>query len=138
MTTASDATLTIPAGASGRRILVVDDNPDAAESLAAVLSLTGHEARAVHDGPRAIRMAETFRPDVMLIDIGMPTMSGLEVAQAIRGKPWGATPMLIALTGWSREADQLRSHDAGFDLHLSKPIDPVLLQHELVRKKSPA
>ena len=134
MASASDATpKPIAAPAAVRRILVVDDNADAAESLAAILSLTGNETRAVNDGLQAISEAEAFRPDVMLVDIGMPRVSGHDVARTIRAKPWGSAPLLIALTGWTQESDRQRSHDAGFDLHLSKPVDPAMLQELIIR-----
>jgi two-component system CheB/CheR fusion protein len=81
---------------------------------------------------QAISEAEAFRPDVMLVDIGMPRVSGHEVARTIRAKPWGAAPLLIAVTGWTQESDRQRSRDAGFDLHLSKPVDATVLQ-ELMR-----
>ena len=138
MAIASDATSKLIAEpAAVRRILVVDDNADAAESLAAILSLTGNETRAVHDGMQAISEAEAFRPDVMLVDIGMPKISGHQVAREIRAKPWGSAPLLIAVTGWTQESDRQRSREAGFDLHLSKPVDPAALQELIIRNTAP-
>ena len=120
-TTAVDNT---KAPAAGHRILVADDNRDAAESLAMLLELAGHEVRIAHHGQAALAVAQVFRPDTALLDIGMPDMSGYDVAQAIRGEPWAADIRLIALTGWGQESDRRRAMDAGFDLHLVKPVDP--------------
>lgn len=106
-----------------RRILVVDDNRDSAESLATVLNLTGHEASTAHDGPDAITAAETLRPEVILLDIGLPKLNGYEVCRRIREQPWGQTVMVVALTGWGQEDDRRRTRDAGFNGHLVKPVD---------------
>ena len=105
------------------RILVVDDNRDAAQSLAVMLRLSGGEVETAHDGPQALRIAERFRPSLVLLDIGMPGMSGFEVARKIRSKPWGASVRLVAQTGWGQEEDRQRAREAGFDVHLTKPID---------------
>lgn len=110
-----------------RRILVVDDNEDAAESLAALLSINGHDTRLAHDGPDALREAERFRPDVVFLDIGMPTLDGHETARLIRRQPWGRNMVLIALTGWGQSEDRRRSKDAGFNHHLVKPADPDMV-----------
>jgi len=110
-----------------RRILVVDDNEDAAESLAALLSINGHDTRLAYDGPDALREAERFRPDVVFLDIGMPTLDGHETAKLIRRQPWGRDMVLIALTGWGQSEDRRRSKDAGFNHHLVKPADPVMV-----------
>lgn len=104
-------------------MLVADDNVDSAETLALLLQSLGHEVRTVHDGLTAVEEAESFRPDVALLDIGMPGLDGLEVARRIRGNPWGAGMLLIALTGWGEDDDLRRSKEAGFDRHLLKPID---------------
>ena len=107
-----------------RKILVVDDNADAAESLAALLSINGHETRMAHDGPEALQQAERFHPDVVFLDIGMPTLDGHETAKLIRRQPWGKDMVLVALTGWGQNEDRKRSKDAGFNHHLVKPADP--------------
>ena len=114
-----------------RRILVVDDNEDAAESLAALLSISGHDTRMAHDGPDALREAERFKPDVVFLDIGMPTLDGHETAKLIRRQPWGKNMVLIALTGWGQTEDRRRSKDAGFNHHLVKPADPAAVTNLL-------
>jgi PAS domain S-box-containing protein len=107
-----------------RRILVADDNQDAAESLATLLELSGHELRIAHLGRTALALAQTFRPEVALLDIGMPDLSGYEVAQKLRQAAWADGMQLIALTGWGQEDDRRRALEAGFDHHLIKPVDP--------------
>ena len=116
-----------------RRILVVDDNEDSAESLTILLSLGGHETHTAHDGLEAIEAAEMFRPEVILLDIGLPKLNGFEVARKIREHPWGQTIMLVALTGWGQEEDRRRSQEAGFNHHLTKPVDPLALTKLLAR-----
>jgi signal transduction histidine kinase len=116
-----------------RRILVADDNADARESLATLLALNGHEVFKAEDGSDALETAERFRPDVALLDIGMPRANGYEVARHIRGQPWGRGMVLIALTGWGQESDRRRSHEAGFDSHLTKPVDPHVLDELLAK-----
>jgi PAS domain S-box-containing protein len=106
-----------------QRILVVDDNQDSAESMAMLLELTGHEVYTAHDGPHALDLVERHRPDVVLLDIGLPTMSGHEVCRRIRQQPWGKEIALVALTGWGQDEDRRRSSEAGFDGHLVKPVD---------------
>jgi PAS domain S-box-containing protein len=113
---------------SRRKILVVDDNEDAAESLAALLSISGHETRMAHDGPDALQQAERFHPDIVFLDIGMPTLDGHETARLIRQQPWGKEMVLIALTGWGQSEDRRRSKEAGFNHHLVKPADPAMVQ----------
>jgi PAS domain S-box-containing protein len=113
---------TRPTG-STHRILVVDDNTDSADSLAMLLELTGHEVYTAHDGHSAIDSAEQHRPDVILLDIGLPVLSGHEVCRRIRQQPWGQAMVLIALTGWGQDEDRRRSQEAGFDGHLVKPVD---------------
>jgi PAS domain S-box-containing protein len=108
----------------GRRILLADDNQDAADTLAMILEMAGHEVRVVHEGRAALSSAQTFRPDTALLDIGMPQVSGYEVAEALRREPWGKDILMIATTGWGQESDRQRSIKAGFDRHLTKPIDP--------------
>jgi CheY-like chemotaxis protein len=114
-------------GTSRRRILVVDDNQDSAESLAMLLGLTGHETRTAYDGLAALEAAEQFRPEVMLLDLGLPKVNGFDAARRIREQPWGQGMVLIALTGWGQEADRRRSKEAGFDAHQVKPVDPAAL-----------
>jgi signal transduction histidine kinase len=116
-----------------RRILVADDNQDARESLATLLSLSGHEVFRAQDGSDALQSAERHRPDVVLLDIGMPLANGYEVARSIRGQPWGRDMVLVALTGWGQESDRRRSHEAGFNSHLTKPVDPDVLDELLAR-----
>jgi PAS domain S-box-containing protein len=108
---------------SGRRILVVDDNRDSAESLAMLLRLHGNETQTAFDGVEAVAAAESFRPELILSDIGLPRMNGYEVARKIRERAWGKELVLIALTGWGQEADRQRSSAAGFDGHLVKPVE---------------
>jgi PAS domain S-box-containing protein len=113
---------------AGRRILVVDDNLDAAESLATLLAIHGHETRMAHDGAGAVEEARTFRPDVVFLDIGMPAIDGHETARRIRREPWGQDMVLVALTGWGQTEDRRRSKEAGFDHHLVKPADPMVVE----------
>jgi len=114
-------------GASNKRILLADDNRDAAESLAILLRLEGHDVELAHDGSSALRSFELRRPDVALLDIGMPEANGYEVARKIRAAPDGAGVLLIAITGWAQDADKAESRAAGFDHHLTKPIEPEML-----------
>jgi len=113
---------------SRRRILVVDDNQDAAISLALLLRIMGFETKTAYDGLEALDVAAAFRPDVVLLDIGMPKLNGYEVCRRIRQQVWGKDMVLFALTGWGQEQDQRRSLDAGFDAHLVKPVLPVDLE----------
>jgi CheY-like chemotaxis protein len=112
---------------SYRRILVVDDNADGANSLALLLRVTGHEVCIAHDGPAALESASAFHPEIVLLDIGLPGMNGYEVAEQIRHEPELGSPLLIALTGYGQDADRLRSREAGFNHHLVKPVDPEAL-----------
>ena len=112
-----------PLAGPGRRILVVDDNRDSAESLAMLLALTGNETRTAYDGLEAVEAAATFRPEVVLLDIGLPKSNGYQAARKIRGRPWGKSIVLIALTGWGQPEDRQKSKEAGFDGHLVKPVD---------------
>jgi signal transduction histidine kinase len=114
-------------GLANKRILLADDNRDAAESLAILLRLEGHEVELAHDGQAAWQCFESRRPDVALLDIGMPFANGYEVARRIRAAPEGAGVLLIAITGWAQDADKLESRAAGFDHHLTKPIEPDAL-----------
>jgi PAS domain S-box-containing protein len=106
-----------------RRVLVVDDNVDAAVVLMRLLERHGYQAMAVHDGAAALNQAEGFRPDVILLDIGMPGMNGLEVARRLRERNREPRPFIVAVTGWGKEEDESRSREAGFDLHLVKPVE---------------
>ncbi len=112
----------------GRRILVVDDNRDSATSLALMLQLMGNETRTAHDGAEGIEAAAAFRPDVMLLDLGMPRLNGYDAARRIREQPWGRDLVLVALTGWGQDSDRARSRAAGFDHHLVKPVEPATLE----------
>ncbi len=106
------------------RILIVDDNSDAAESLGILLRMKGNTVRTANDGEEAIRKALEFEPDVVLCDIGLPKMSGYEVCQALKERMASNGILFIAVTGWGQESDRLKSREAGFDHHLVKPVDP--------------
>jgi signal transduction histidine kinase/CheY-like chemotaxis protein len=123
-----------PAPPERRRVLIADDNRDAAESLALLLELSGHEVRIAHLGRAALSLAQTFRPDVALLDIGMPDLSGYEVARALRQEPWATALQLIALTGWGQDDDRRSALEAGFDHHLTKPIDTDQLLTLIARR----
>jgi PAS domain S-box-containing protein len=110
-----------------RRILLVDDNRDSAESLALALELGGHEIHTVHNGQDALLAAERIRPDVVLLDIGLPKMNGYEVCQRIRQLPWGSEPVVVAVTGWGQDEARQKSREAGFDTHVVKPVDYAAL-----------
>ena len=133
---AGPAPATAPAPAPGaprvgRRILVVDDNRDSATSLALMLQLMGNEVRTAHDGAEGIEAAAAFRPEVVLLDLGMPRLNGYDAARKLREQPWGRNLLLVALTGWGQESDRARSKDAGFDHHLVKPVEPATLERLL-------
>jgi PAS domain S-box-containing protein len=119
-----------------RRILVADDNPDSVESLATLLSIVGHEVNAAHDGQAAVELAEALRPDVILLDIGMPRLNGYEAARRIREREWGRGVVLVALTGWGQEEDKRRAEAAGFDHHFTKPVAPEALWKLLAYERS--
>jgi CheY-like chemotaxis protein len=120
-----------------RRILVADDNVDAADSLAELLRLGGHEVRVAYDGEQALQTFRAFEPAAALLDIGMPHLSGLDVVQAIRRLPAGDRAVLIAITGWGQEPDRQRALAAGFDHHLTKPTDPAALQALIAGERDP-
>lgn len=105
------------------RVLVVDDNQDAATSLASLLQLAGHETQVAHDGVEAMQAAASTKPDLILLDIGLPKLNGYEVARRIREQPWGRDIVLVALTGWGQDNDRKKSKNVGFDSHLVKPVD---------------
>jgi len=115
-----------------KRVLVVDDNADAADSLAALLRVVGHEVQTARDGLQALLAAEQHRPHLLLLDISLPQMDGHEVCRRIRAEPWGQDMIIAAVTGWSREEDRRRSREAGFDTHFVKPLSPDSL-HQLLR-----
>jgi two-component system CheB/CheR fusion protein len=121
-----------PTGAQGdatrRRVLVVDDNVDSAESLTALLGIAGHQVRVAFDGRKAVEIARDFAPDVVLLDIGLPGMDGLAVARALRTDPAVSRSLLIAISGYGQEADRRRTREAGFDHHLVKPVRPDVLR----------
>ncbi|HEY5897618.1 MAG TPA: ATP-binding protein [Burkholderiales bacterium] len=116
------------------RILVADDNRDAADSLAGMLRLGGHDVRIVYDGREAVQLAESFRPELALLDIGMPRMNGYDAARAIKEKA-ASDLMLVALTGWGQPEDKRRSREAGFDYHFVKPLDPAVLERILTQNE---
>jgi len=107
----------------GRRVLVVDDNEDSAASMALLLQSVGHSACTANDGHAALEVAEKIRPEVVLLDLGMPDLDGYEVARRMRGRPWGKEILLVALTGWGQQEARDRSRTAGFDAHLVKPVE---------------
>ena len=125
-----------PATERAVRVLLVDDSVDAAESLAMLLRLWGHEAAVAHDGPAALRLVGQQRPEVALLDIGLPGMDGYELARRLRQQPGLEQTFLVALTGWGQEEDRRRSKEAGFDHHLVKPVDLSALQ-ELLAQAQP-
>jgi CheY-like chemotaxis protein len=110
-----------------RRFLVVDDNDDAAALLAVLLELEGHEVQTAADGADAVRRAESFRPEVVLMDLEMPGIDGFETSRRIRARPWGSTILIATLTGWGRDVDRRRAQEAGVDLHFVKPVDTTAL-----------
>jgi two-component system CheB/CheR fusion protein len=128
----------VPANAPGARlrslrVLVVDDNSDAAESLGLLLRMTGYEVQVAHDGPTALTMAVSSLPEVVVLDIGLPGLDGYQVAARLRQYDGTKHSVLIALTGYGQEGDKVRSKQAGFDYHLVKPAEPEQLQDLLTR-----
>ena len=107
----------------GRKILIADDNLDAAVSLSMLLQMMGHETRIAHDGLEAVELAEHFHPEVVLLDLGMPKLDGYEAVQRMAARPWARSSLLVAITGWGQEADRQRAQEAGFHRHLVKPVD---------------
>jgi CheY-like chemotaxis protein len=110
-----------------RRVLIVDDNRDAADSLSMLLRLRGDEVRTAYDGQQAIDVANEFQPDAIVLDIGLPKLDGYEAARRIRQQPWASDAVLIALTGWGQDKDRRLAVEAGFDHHMVKPVDPSAL-----------
>ncbi|SPB13998.1 histidine kinase [Caballeronia novacaledonica] len=108
--------------ARGRRILLVDDSVDAALAMSMLLEALGHEVRTEHDGPRALASIDDFKPDVVVLDIGLPGMNGFDVAREMRKRDVTRSALLLALTGWGSDADRQTAIDAGFDHHLTKPV----------------
>jgi CheY-like chemotaxis protein len=120
-----------PVAAAALRVLIVDDSRDAAESLAMLVRLSGHEAHTVHDGAGALDAGEHLRPHVVFLDIGMPVLDGYATARQLRQRGWGQAVKLYALTGYGQEQDRQRTRDAGFDRHFVKPIDPGIVEQLL-------
>ena len=120
---------------AARRIVVADDNHDSADVLATLLGLHGHDVRVAHDGIEVLAIADTFKPHVVLLDLGMPKMDGYETARQTRQRPWGKDAMLVALTGWGQQQDRQRTAEAGFDAHLVKPVTDSDLFHLLATRK---
>jgi CheY-like chemotaxis protein len=116
---------------SRERILVVDDNRDAAQGLAMLLEIKGHEVATAHDGPEALTRAQEFQPTVVLLDIGLPAMDGYQVARELRRQEGGDEILLVAVTGYGHDSDRQRSRDAGFDHHLLKPVRLEALENLL-------
>jgi CheY-like chemotaxis protein len=106
--------------------LVVDDNVDSAETMAELVRIWGHDVRVAHDGPAALEQARSYRPHVVLLDVGLPGMDGYELARRLRAEGL-AGDLLVSITGYGQEEDRRRAHDAGFDHHLTKPVDPDIL-----------
>src|SRR6202035_2007024 len=122
-----------PGRAAPRRVLVVDDNVDSADSLAVLLRLRGHEVEVAHDGPEALRAAGAFEPEVVLLDIGLPGLDGYQVARQLRQERRTAGALIVALTGYGQEEDQRRARESGFDEHLTKPVAPETIYNLLAR-----
>jgi PAS domain S-box-containing protein len=125
---AHDDGQSLPREKHSHRILIVDDNKIAAEMLGRVLTMMGHEIQLAHDGLEALAAAKKMQPELVLMDLGMPKLSGYEAAKRIRSELWGREMVLVALTGWGQEEDKQRTKDAGFDHHLTKPTEPAMLQ----------
>lgn len=121
-------TLTPLVPASPRRVLVVDDNRDLAETLAMILRLWGHDVAVAYDGPQALEMARSRPPEVVFLDIGLPRLDGFEVARQMRADPNLCRARIVAITGYGRDEDRQRSREVGIDVHLTKPVDPWQLQ----------
>jgi CheY-like chemotaxis protein len=118
-----------------RRILIVDDSRDIASSTAELLAMLGHETFTAHDGEEAVALVNRLKPSIVLLDIGLPKRSGHEVASWIRAQPGGADVLLIALSGWGQKDDLRKSREAGFDLHLVKPVELETLAEIISRRR---
>jgi CheY-like chemotaxis protein len=114
------------------KVLVADDNRDAAVSLGMILELGNHEVLVAHDGTEALKIARDALPEAMILDIGMPGITGDQVAREIRREPWGANVLMVAVTGWGQAEDKERASAAGFDYHLTKPVDVDRMEKLLV------
>jgi CheY-like chemotaxis protein len=130
---AHDEVAPAPAPLAGRRILVVEDNPDSALMMRMMLELKGNQVMTASDGIEAVEVAETYRPEVILMDVGMPRLNGYDATRRIRSRPWGRGITIVALTGWGQEADRARAAEAGCDAHLVKPVVFVDLERVLGR-----
>jgi CheY-like chemotaxis protein len=124
---------TAPAVIRSRRVLVVEDSPDARQSLRMLLEMAGHEVETSEDGPSGLAKLHAFRPDVALIDVGLPGMDGYAMARELRGRPETRAIRLVAVTGYGQAEDQRRALAAGFDLHVTKPVDASMLDAMLGR-----
>jgi CheY-like chemotaxis protein len=115
----------------GFKVLVADDNRDAAESLAILLSMSGYRVLVAHSGDEALRLALHEQPNALILDIGMPALNGCEVARGVREQGWGKHALLLAISGWDQHEDREASSNAGFDVHLSKPAEPERIEQIL-------
>ena len=127
--------MTEPSAAPARRILVVDDNRDVADSLAMLLESVGMAVRVAYDGTSALETAAAFRPEIVFLDLGMPKMDGYATARRLRELPGGHDIFLVALTGWGQAEDRGRTRDAGFDEHLTKPVGFAALTDVIARRR---
>jgi CheY-like chemotaxis protein len=109
-------------------VLLVDDNRDVVRAFARLVRALGHDVEVTFSGDEALAAAERFRPDLVLMDIGLPGLDGYQTAAALRSTPWGERTTLVAVSGWARDADRRRAQDAGFDRHFTKPIEPDVLE----------
>jgi CheY-like chemotaxis protein len=120
-----------------RRVLLVDDSVDAAQAMSMLLETLGHDVRTMHDGPSALADVDAFKPEVVILDIGLPGMDGFEVARQMRSRPATRSALLLALTGYGGEADRQRSREAGFDHHLVKPVSFTDIEALIARSFGP-
>ena len=123
-----------PRAPSSRRILLADDLVDSVDSLSMLLRLMGHTVWTAQDGAEAFALAEVHRPEVLLLDLGMPRMDGYEACRRIREQPWGRDMLIVAVTGWGQKEDRRRTEEAGFDHHVVKPVEPQTLMNLLDAK----